>query len=127
MFSFSPLPILTAFRSSFIRCLPFIKYAETKQRKFLQRSYPKVAFGGFPARTSTCSLGIVLVVVIICRSDRRARPPLGPTHPPTQWVPGVLSLRVKLLEREAHLQLVPRSRKRGAIHSLPHTSSRRSA
>jgi hypothetical protein len=30
-----------------------------------------------------------------------SRPALGPTHPPIQWVPGALSLGVKLPGREA--------------------------
>jgi hypothetical protein len=54
-----------------------------------------------------------------------SRPALGPTQPPTQWVPGALSLGgrgecswgVKL---STHLQLVLRSRKCGSIHPLPH-------
>jgi hypothetical protein len=52
---------------------------------------------------------------------------LGPTQPPLQWVPGVLSPRMKRPGREAdtHLQLVPRSRIRGSIHPLPHTFSLR--
>jgi hypothetical protein len=48
-----------------------------------------------------------------------SRPALGSTQPPIKWVPGALS-RVKLT---THLQLVPRSRKCGSIHPLPHTSS----
>jgi hypothetical protein len=53
-----------------------------------------------------------------------SRPALGSTRPPIQWVPGALSPGVKLT---THLQLVPRSRIRGSIHPLPHTSSCRSA
>jgi hypothetical protein len=53
-----------------------------------------------------------------------SRPALGPNQPPIQWVPGDLSLVVKLI---TNLQLVPKSRKRGSIHSLPHTSSWHSA
>jgi hypothetical protein len=53
------------------------------------------------------------------------RPALGPTQPPIQWVPGALSRGqsgrgVKLI---THLQIVPRSRKCGSIHPLPHTPS----
>jgi hypothetical protein len=43
----------------------------------------------------------------------------GPTQPPVQWVLGDISLGVKQPGREAHLQLLPRSRKRGSIHPLP--------
>jgi hypothetical protein len=48
---------------------------------------------------------------------------------PIQWVPGDLPPELKRPRREltAHLQLVPRSRKRGSIHPLPHTSSWRGA
>jgi hypothetical protein len=51
---------------------------------------------------------------------------LGPTQPPMQRVPMAFSTRVKRPGREAHLQLMPRSRKYGSIHPLPHTSSWRS-
>jgi hypothetical protein len=45
-----------------------------------------------------------------------SRPPLGATQPPIQWLPGALSLGVKLT---THLHLVPRSRMHGAISPLP--------
>jgi hypothetical protein len=48
-----------------------------------------------------------------------SRPVLGPNEPPIQWVLGV--------KLTTHLQLLPRSRKRGSIQPLPHTSSWRSA
>jgi hypothetical protein len=51
-------------------------------------------------------------------------PALVSTQPPIQWVPGALSPGVKLT---THLQLVPRSRKRGCIHPLPYTPSWSSA
>jgi hypothetical protein len=51
-------------------------------------------------------------------------PALGSTQPPIQWAPGALSPGVKLT---THLQPVPRSRKCGSIHPLPHTPSWRSA
>jgi hypothetical protein len=41
---------------------------------------------------------------------------LAPNQPPIQWVLGALSPWVKLT---THLQLVPRSRKRGSLHPLP--------
>jgi hypothetical protein len=45
--------------------------------------------------------------------------------PPIQWVPGDLSPELKRrgVKLTTHLQLVPRSSKRGHIHPLPHTSS----
>jgi hypothetical protein len=49
--------------------------------------------------------------------SKYSRPALGSTQPPIQWVPGV-----KRPGREADhslLQLVPRSRKCGSIHTLP--------
>jgi hypothetical protein len=54
-----------------------------------------------------------------------SRPILRSTHPPIQWVPEALhpaesGWDVKLT---THLQLEPRSRIRGFIHPLPHTSS----
>jgi hypothetical protein len=50
-----------------------------------------------------------------------SRPTLGPTQPPIQWVAGVLSLGVKRpgVKLTTHLNLVPRSRMRGAIPPLP--------
>jgi hypothetical protein len=58
------------------------------------------------------------------RPDRLLRS----TEPPIQWVPGALSPGVKRPGRlTTHLQLVPRSRKCGSIHPLPHTPSWRSA
>jgi hypothetical protein len=45
-----------------------------------------------------------------------SRTALWPTQPPIQWIPGALSLGVKLT---THLHIVPRSRTRGAIPSLP--------
>jgi hypothetical protein len=41
---------------------------------------------------------------------------LGPNQPPIQWVPGVLSLRVKLT---THLHLVPRSNNAWSYTSTP--------
>jgi hypothetical protein len=57
------------------------------------------------------------------------RPVLWSTKPPISWVPGSLSYRLsgRAMKLTTHLQLVPRSRKRGSIvHPLPHTSSWRS-
>jgi hypothetical protein len=59
-----------------------------------------------------------------------SRPALRPTQPSVQWVPRALSPGVKQQRREAdptHLRLVPKSRIRGSIPPLPHTSSWRSA
>jgi hypothetical protein len=41
------------------------------------------------------------VLGIFLFTTAASRPALGPTQPPTQWVPGALSLGVKLPEREA--------------------------
>jgi hypothetical protein len=50
------------------------------------------------------------------------------TQPSVQCIALALSPRVKRPEREAdHSRLVPRSRIRGSIHPLPHTSSWRNA
>jgi hypothetical protein len=52
-----------------------------------------------------------------------SRMALGPTQPPVQWIPGVLSLGIKRQEREAyHSPLAPTSRMRGTIPLLPNTS-----
>jgi hypothetical protein len=53
------------------------------------------------------------------------RPALGPTQTPIQWVPGILSLGVKRSGRKltTHLQLVPRSRKRGSVFKAKETLS----
>jgi hypothetical protein len=57
-----------------------------------------------------------------------SRPALGSTQLIIQCVLGALSLGVKRPGCEAdHSLTVPRSRKRGSIHPLPHTSSCRSA
>jgi hypothetical protein len=48
---------------------------------------------------------------------------LGPTQPPIQWVPGVLSPAIKRPGREAHHSP---PRKCGSIRPLPHTPSWRS-
>jgi hypothetical protein len=62
-------------------------------------------------------------------SSKSSRPVLGSTQPPIQWIPGPLSSEVKRrggVKLTTHLQLMPRSRKYGSIHPLPHTSSLRS-
>jgi hypothetical protein len=48
-----------------------------------------------------------------------SRPALGSTQPPNQWVPGVLSMGVKVA---IHLHLVPRLRYQGAVPPLWYTS-----
>jgi hypothetical protein len=51
-------------------------------------------------------------------------PALGPPWPPIQWVPGVLSQKVKQLGYEDdYTPLVLRSRTRGSIAPLPNTPS----
>jgi hypothetical protein len=55
-----------------------------------------------------------------------SRPVLGPTQPPTQWVPGAISQRAKAAGAWSWpltSQLVPWSRIRGSVHPLPHTLS----
>jgi hypothetical protein len=67
--------------------------------------------------------GVGVRVPVRSRIFTSSRPVLGPTEPPIQYVPGAISP-----EREAdNSQLVPRSRKRGSIHPLPHPFSWRSA
>jgi hypothetical protein len=61
-----------------------------------------------------------------------SRSALRLTQPPVQLVPGGGAfspgwLSGRDVNLTTHLQLVPRSRKRGSIHPLPHTSSWRSA
>jgi hypothetical protein len=56
-----------------------------------------------------------------------SRPALEATQPPIQRLQGAFSRGVKRQWREAHLQRVPRSRKSGSIHPLPHTPSWNSA
>jgi hypothetical protein len=50
-----------------------------------------------------------------------SRPALEPTQPSVQWVPVALSLGVKRrgVKLTTHVHVVPRSRMRGAIPSLP--------
>jgi len=60
-----------------------------------------------------------------------SRPALGPTQPPTQWVPGTLSLEVKRPGREAD-RSPPSSagggqRMRGDIPPLPNMPTWRGA
>jgi len=61
---------------------------------------------------SQWGLGIFLFTIAF-------RMALGPTQPPIQWVPGALSLGIKLT---AHLHLGLRSRMCGAIPPLPNMS-----
>jgi len=53
-----------------------------------------------------------------------SRPALGPTQPPIQWVPGILSRGYsgRGVKLTTHLHLVLRLRMRGAIPPLPHMS-----
>jgi hypothetical protein len=50
-----------------------------------------------------------------------SRTSLGPTQPPIQWVPGVLSLGVKRpgVKLTTHLHLVPRSKNEWSYNSTP--------
>jgi hypothetical protein len=58
-----------------------------------------------------------------------SRPALVSTQPPIQWVQGALSTGVnsKGVNLTGYFQLVPRSRKYGPMHPLPHAPSWRSA
>jgi hypothetical protein len=53
----------------------------------------------------------------------------GSTQPPIHWVTGTLSPGVKrpVCEMATDLQLVPRSKTRGSMHQLRHSSAWRSA
>jgi hypothetical protein len=66
---------------------------------------------------------------IFSSSRRLDRPALGSIQPPIPWVPGALSpgCNGRGVKLTTHLQLVPRSRKRGSIHPPPHASSWHSA
>jgi hypothetical protein len=56
-----------------------------------------------------------------------SRPALESTQPHVQWVPGAPPPSDNYVKLTAHLQLLPKSRKRGSIHPLDHTSSWRGA
>jgi hypothetical protein len=78
---------------------------------------------GRPKGRSSSPGGVTIFLLLTS-----SRPVLGPTQPPIQWVPGALSPGVKQPGPEDdHSQLVPRSRIRGSIRPLPHTSSWHSA
>jgi hypothetical protein len=79
----------------------------------------KIGVLGFDSRRG---MGIFLFTTV-------SKTALGPTQPPIQWVPAVLSLGVKRPGREAD-HSPPSSaeaRMRGAIPPLPNTSSWRGA
>jgi hypothetical protein len=69
------------------------------------------------SRYSSLSRGTIF---LFCTS----RSAVGSTQPPIQGVSSALFPGVKLATQ---LQLMPRSKKHGSIHPLPHTSSWRSA
>jgi hypothetical protein len=62
-------------------------------------------------------------------NSRDSRPAPVSTQPPIQRVLGALSLGIKRpgVKLTTHVQLLPRSRKCGSIHPLPHKPSWRSA
>jgi hypothetical protein len=64
---------------------------------------------------SRWGLGIFLLTIA-------SRTALGPTQPPTQYVPGALSLEVKRpgVKLTTHLSLVPRSKNEWSYISTPH-------
>jgi hypothetical protein len=71
--------------------------------------------------------GVGVVVPVGSRIfSTSSRPNLGPTQPPVEWVPGALSpggKAARVVKLTTHFQLIPRSRKLGSIHPLPHTPS----
>jgi hypothetical protein len=74
-------------------------------------------------------VGVRVLLVNNFLFSTSSRPALGPSQPHIQWVPGALSRgeRGRSVKLTSRLKLVPRSRKYGSIHALPHTLSWRIA
>jgi hypothetical protein len=88
-------------------------------------------FGSISVVTATdWTTGVLFSVGagIILLFSTVSRPALGPTQPPIQWVPGVLSPGVRRPGRETnHFHLVPRLKLHGTIPSHLYTCSWRRA
>jgi hypothetical protein len=97
----------------------------------LQGTWGRDSVVGIATGYGLVDRGVVVRVPIGSRIfifSTSSRPALGFTQPPIHWVPGALFPGVKRPGCEAdYSQPVPRSRKCGSIHSLPHTLSWRSA